>query len=309
VETWLVLAGKGRLAGQADSAVTDPRLEIFGLPAETGMYRPDLVAGRWIEADSGRQVVITQRLAESAGWQIGDLVTLSGFDGQESDWQIVGITYDPLARSAAFVPLSQLQREWGQTGLANTVWVQTIPEDAASLSAIAARLTELYEARGLDVSPGSAFRFNTITEIVEETTGGFSLIITLLAIMAVIIAVVGGVGLSGVLSLSVLERRREVGVMRSIGASNRRVISLFVGEGILLGWVSWLIALPLSIPAAYLLTTQGLSLALNQQLAYRFSPEGPLAWLAIITLLAVLASALPARSAARISVRESLAYQ
>jgi putative ABC transport system permease protein len=87
------------------------------------------------------------------------------------------------------------------------------------------------------------------------------------------------------------------------------VISLFVGEGILLGWVSWLIALPLSIPAAYLLATQGLSFALNQQLAYRFSPEGPLAWLVIITLLAVLASALPARSASRISVRESLAYQ
>jgi putative ABC transport system permease protein len=309
VETWLVTAGKGRPLGQADSSVTDPRLDIFGLPADTGMYRPNLVTGQWLGADSGRQAVITQRMAESAGWQVGDQVTLSGLNGKESDWQIIGIAYDPLARSAAFVPLGQLQREWGQTGLANTVWVQTVPEDSASLQAIAARLTELYEGRGLDVAPSSAFRFNTITEIVEETTGSFSLIITLLAIMAVIIAVVGGVGLSGVLSLSVLERRREVGVMRSIGASNRRVIGLFVGEGILLGWVSWLIALPLSIPAAYLLATQGLSFALNQQLAYRFSPEGPLAWLVIITLLAVLASALPARSASRISVRESLAYQ
>jgi putative ABC transport system permease protein len=308
VETWLVTAGKGRPVEQTEDAVTDPRLDIFGLPGGTGMYRPDLVAGRWLDTHNGRQAVITQRLAASAGWRIGDLVTLSGLNGQESDWQIIGITYDPLARSAAFVPLEQLQREWGQMGLANTLWIQTAPKDAASLTAIAARLTELYEVRGLDVAPGSAFRYTTITEIVEETTGGYSLIITLLAIMAVIIAVVGGVGLSGVLSLSVLERRREVGVMRSIGASDRRVISLFVGEGILLGWLSWLIALPLSIPAAYLLTTQGLSLALNQQLAYRFSPEGPLAWLAIITLLSVLASALPARSAARVSVRESLAY-
>jgi ABC-type antimicrobial peptide transport system permease subunit len=64
----------------------------------------------------------------------------------------------------------------------------------------------------------------------------------------------------------------------------------------------------LSIPTAYLFTTQGLSFALNQQLAYQFTPAGAISWLVIITLLAIVASALPARGAARISVRESLAY-
>ena len=309
IETWLVTPGKGRPAAQAEDAVTDPRLNLFGLPPETGMYRPSLLDGQWLSPAVGRQAVITQRLAESAGWQVGDRVTLADLSGKESDWQIAGIVYDPLARSAAFIPLAQMQREWGQTGLANTLWVQTTPQDAAGQQAIATQLSEAYNARGLEVSASSAFRFDTISEIVEETTGGFSLIITLLAIMAVIIAVVGGVGLSGVLSLSVLERRREVGVMRSIGASNRRVIGLFVGEGILLGWLSWLIALPLSIPAAYFLATTGLSFALNQQLAYSFSFSGPLVWLGIITVLAIVASALPARSAARLSVRESLAYQ
>jgi putative ABC transport system permease protein len=87
------------------------------------------------------------------------------------------------------------------------------------------------------------------------------------------------------------------------------VIRLFVGEAILLGLLSWLIALPLSIPAAYGLATQGLSFALNQQLSYNFTPLGAVLWLVIITLLAVLASLFPARSAARVSVRESLAYQ
>jgi putative ABC transport system permease protein len=126
--------------------------------------------------------------------------------------------------------------------------------------------------------------------------------------MAVIVAVVGGVGLSGVLTLNVLERRREIGVMRSIGASSWRVVNLAIGEGVLLGWLSWLIALPLSIPAAYFLATQGLSFALNQQLSYRFAPGGAILWFVIITILAILASSFPARSAAKVSVRESLTY-
>lgn len=96
--------------------------------------------------------------------------------------------------------------------------------------------------------------------------------------------------------------------MRAIGASSWQVIRLFVGEGMLLGLISWLIALPLSIPTAYFFTTKGLSLALNQQLVYQFTPAGAGLWLVIITVLAIFASALPARGASRISVRESLSY-
>ncbi len=97
--------------------------------------------------------------------------------------------------------------------------------------------------------------------------------------------------------------------MRSIGASSWQVIRLYIGEGMLLALASWLIAVPLSIPAAYFLSTQGLSIALNTQLAYRFTPSGAVLWLVIIMLLAIVASTLPARGAAKVSVRESLAYQ
>ena len=74
---------------------------------------------------------------------------------------------------------------------------------------------------------------------------------------------------------------------------------IFIGEGLVLGLLSWVIALTLSIPTAYAFTTQGLSLALNQQLVYQFTPTGAGLWLVIITILAIVASALPARGAAR----------
>jgi putative ABC transport system permease protein len=240
---------------------------------------------------------------------VGDWLTLADSDERELNVEIVGILFDPATNSSIHLPLSTLQREWNAFGQANTVWVQTNSVDADSQAMVAKALDQALERRSIETAPNSTFGENTIAGIIEQNGQRLNIIIRLLAVMAVVIALVGGVGLSGVISLSVLERRREIGVMRAIGASSWQVVRLFVGEGILLGLISWLIAWPLSIPAAYGLSTQGLSLALNQQLSYNFSPFGALVWLIIITLLAVVASMLPARGAALVSVRESLAYQ
>jgi len=307
-ESWLVLPGKARPLDQEEQQVTDARIRMFGLPPSSSMYQPDLREGRWLSAFDQRAVVITQRLASEKDWGVGDTITLTDTLERETDWQVVGITYDPLASSDIFMPLEALQQQQRSRGLTNTLWINTFngTPDAARNTAL--ELVDTFDFRKLGTTPSGTFGNLTTAEIVSQTQGGYSLIFQLLAIMGVIIAVVGGVGLSGVLTLNVLERRREIGVMQSIGASSWRVIRLSIGEGVLLGWVSWLIALPLSIPAAYLLATRGLSLALNQQLSYQFTPIGALIWLLLITILAVIASALPARSAARVSVRESLTY-
>jgi putative ABC transport system permease protein len=272
------------------------------------MYVPELQEGRWLDSSDRNAAVISSSLAAEQGWQVGKWITIKDNSGIEEDWQIIGITYDPLVGSAFFVPIRQLQRELNQAGKANTLWMRSDLQETEALQALSLDLAENFDRRNFEVAASGTFGYNTINEIVEQTQGGYSLIFQLLAIMAVIVAVVGGVGLSGVLTLNVIERRREIGVMRSIGASTWRVVNLSIGEGVLLGWLSWLVALPLSIPAAYLLATRGLSFALNQQLSYRFSFDGALLWLAIITFLAVIASFFPARSAAKVSVRESLTY-
>jgi putative ABC transport system permease protein len=307
-ESWLVISGKARPADQDESQVTDARIRMFGLPVDSSMYQADLRAGRWLSEFDQRAVVITEGLAKEKGWNIGDRITLSDTRQLDSNWDVVGITYDPLANSDVFVPLSILQHEQRQTGRTNTLWLTTYSQGSNATQSVASELVDLFESRNLEVTPAGTFGYLTMAEIVSQTQGGYSLIFQLLSIMGVIIAVVGGVGLSGVLTLNVLERRREIGVMRSIGASSWRVIRISIGEGVFLGWISWLIAVPLSIPAAYLLATRGLSLALNQQLSYQFSPTGAVIWLVLITMLALISSSFPARSAAKVSVRESLSY-
>lgn len=308
VESWLILPASARPLAQSDSSVFDARVRVFGQPPQTTMYSPDMIAGRWLQPGDTNAAVVSQQIAGEKGFVPGDILTLETNSGRTLTVEVVGIHFDPATNTSIHMPLTTLQREWGQYGRANSVWLQADAEGLEAQTAVAGATIAALEQRGISVAPSSAFGEQTIAGIVEQSGEGFSIIINLLAVMAVVIALVGGVGLSGVLSLSVLERRREIGVMRAIGASSWQVIRLFVGEGMLLGLISWLIALPLGVVAAYFLTTQGLTFALNQQLVYSFAPGGAVAWLVIITILAMVASALPARGAARISVRESLAY-
>jgi putative ABC transport system permease protein len=132
--------------------------------------------------------------------------------------------------------------------------------------------------------------------------------IALMMSMAILLGAIGGLSLAGMMSLNVIERTREIGVMRAIGASSGTISRLFIGEGLILGWLSWLIAFPLSIPAGRVMT-QALSDALGTTLVYNYTSKGALYWLAIITVLSVIASLIPSWRATRLSVRESLAYQ
>ncbi|MDJ0752910.1 MAG: FtsX-like permease family protein [Ardenticatenaceae bacterium] len=309
VESWQVTGGSARPISQPEKEVTDARISIFGQPPETTFYKPEIFEGRWLNSSDTYAVVAGSQVSSEKGWQVGDQIVLTENSGREMTVEIVGIHFDPAAGGTSLhLPLAVLQREWGQFQTANAVFVKTTQTDAEFQTAIASQVETALESQNVGVRPSSPFGENTIAEISATLSDGLDIIITLLAVMAVVIALVGGVGLSGVLSLSVLERRREIGVMRAIGASSGQVIRLFIQEGILLGWLSWIVAIPLSIPAAWYLATRGLAFALNTNLAYRFSFSGPLIWLAIITVLAIVASVFPARGAAKISVRESLSY-
>ena len=308
VESWLVLPASARPAAQDEREVSDARITLFAQPAATTLYQPEIQEGRWLHPEDTNAAVVSRQIMDEKAWNLGDTITLENENGRELNVQIVGALFDPATNTSIHVPIETVQREWRYAGLANTLWLQTSNTGGDAQAAVAEALEAELERRSISVAPSSTFGEKTIAGITEGAGEGYAIILSLLAVMAIVIALVGGVGLSGILSLSVLERRREIGVMRAIGASSWQVTRLFVGEGVLLGLISWLIALPLSIPIAYGFTTQGLSFALNQQLAYQFTPAGAALWLVIITMLAIVASALPARGAARISVRESLSY-
>ena len=137
----------------------------------------------------------------------------------------------------------------------------------------------------------------------------FNIITSVLMIMAFLLAIVGSLGLMGTMSINVLERQREIGVMRAIGASNAAILQIFVVEGMVIGALSWGAGLLLSSPISYLMSRRIGMVFAKQPLTYVYDPRGPIFWLLIVLAVAALASLVPARNAANLSVRETLAYE
>jgi putative ABC transport system permease protein len=137
----------------------------------------------------------------------------------------------------------------------------------------------------------------------------FNVLIMFLLIMAVLLALVGAIGLTGTMSLNVLERTREIGVMRAIGAADGSIFQIVVVEGLLIGLMSWFCGAILALPLGKALSNAVGSMTFRASLDYMYSTGGLGLWLAVASVLAVLASLLPARRASRVSVRDVLAYE
>ncbi|MCA9974562.1 MAG: FtsX-like permease family protein [Anaerolineales bacterium] len=127
--------------------------------------------------------------------------------------------------------------------------------------------------------------------------------------MAILLAVVGGLGLTTTMSINILERIREIGVLRAIGASDGAVQQIVLAEGIVIGLLSWVVGSLLSLPASRIMSQQVGMALLGFPLNYSFALGGTMMWLVIIIFLAAAASLGPARSASRLTIREVLAYE
>jgi len=127
-------------------------------------------------------------------------------------------------------------------------------------------------------------------------------------IMASLLAAVGVIGLTGTMTINVIESTREIGVMRSIGASHRSIFGIYITEGVVIALMAWGIGAVLSYPFSIWLT-RALGTAMSMPLSYVFSWWGIGAWFAAVVIIAVFASLLPAWRASQVSIRDAIAYE
>jgi putative ABC transport system permease protein len=190
------------------------------------------------------------------------------------------------------------------TGKANTALVTFDDLSGEDLAQAVEGLQNHFKKQGLHVA-GS----QTVADEKEQNQSTFDVVILLLMVMAALLALVGGLGLMGTMSINVLERTREIGVLRAIGAPNRGVSQVFMQEGVAIGIISWFLGILMSVPFSLVLDNAiGLPL-IGSALQLSYSYEGACAWLIIVIGLSILASGLPARSASHLTVREVLAYE
>ena len=169
---------------------------------------------------------------------------------------------------------------------------------------MAARLQEHLDAVGLKVDSTQTAQ---VTQHENELL--FTVVVSFLILMALLLAAVGGLGLTTTMSINMMERVREVGVLRAIGASNASVRRIVLAEGMAMAVISWGIGTVLSFFLSPVFSEQ-LGIALIKiPLRYHYSAGAAIIWFFILLAIAVAASLGPARDAVRLTVREVLAYE
>jgi len=128
----------------------------------------------------------------------------------------------------------------------------------------------------------------------------------LMSFATLLMAVVGGIGLFTLTSMAVHERQREIGVMRSVGATSRIIILQFLVEGVVVGLGAWLLAIPISYYLSRLLLA---SVPFNEVIKFDYTPFAPVLGLIGVMAITVLATFYPAVQAGRKTVAEILRYQ
>lgn len=130
-----------------------------------------------------------------------------------------------------------------------------------------------------------------------------------LIIMSTLVLIVGGLGLATTVSMNVLDRTKEIGVMRAVGSTNRQIIGMVLTEGIIIGLMSFILASVLSVPLSQLVSYNFGMIFFEAPLRFMSSPWAYIIWFAVVVLFASLASFIPSTNINKTKVHETLAYE
>jgi putative ABC transport system permease protein len=278
------------------------RFTVVALPPDTRLLDFEIIDGRNLTPGDTDAIVINNALAgRESKMRVGETVLLR-MEGAESTWHVVGIAREAFAPALAYIPLSFMQQR--QPGMVNALRIALENSDDEAISTVREELDRNLEQQGVRAR-GSA----TTAESRFAFDQHMLMIYVFLIVMSAIIGGVGGLGLMTTMSLNVQERRREMGVMRALGATPRIVWLMIVAEGLAIGVLSWTIAALLAWPVSKGIGNLLVKVLFRGGLDFSFEPVGLVIWMILSIVLSGGASFLPAWKASRVTVREALAYE
>jgi len=134
---------------------------------------------------------------------------------------------------AIYIPISQAQNFFG-TSEANTIIVQLANSDDATITDVSTAITDAFGGQVQVIAP---------TAILDTITTAFSTIELFLTGIAGISLLVAGIGIMNIMIVSLMERTREIGILKALGMKNRTVLSIFLSESLIIGVIGTLVGI------------------------------------------------------------------
>jgi len=280
----------------------EQRFNIVALPPGTKLLAPTLIAGRMLQAGDGDAIVVNTGLVKRyPALSVGKVVHIS-MGSTDTTWKVVGIAREPFSPPVAYIPLNFIQDR--HPGTANSLRLVLAKTDVDSVDAVKAELDKNLEQEGLHARASLSTAENRYA--FDEH---MVMIYIFLMVTSAIVGCVGGLGLMTTMSVNVLERRRELGVLRAVGATSHMVAAIVIGEGVVIGLLSWVIAALAAWPISKAVANGMIGLLFEGGLHFVFAPVGLVVWLIVSLVLGMVATLIPAWRVSRSTVRETLAYE
>lgn len=263
-----------------------------------------LIQGRWIEPTDTDAIVINHSfLNNNPNLKLGDKITLST-KGVKTDWTIVGIVKEVGSNDRAYVNHSYYQQLFNQPNQTRLLTIISTERNKEIESVIAQQVEQQLMDSNIDI-----LYSRSISEVKLLFDNHLALIAGFLIVASVLIILVGVMGLISSTEINIMERMRELGVMRSIGASPKDVLHIVIYEGILISFISWIISVIISIPLTYSIGDTFGNIFLQTSLDNIISPLGIILWLVLIIIITIIVSSSVTQKALKLPVNEVLNYE
>lgn len=285
------------------------QLQITGAETETQLYRPQLLSGRWFQPGDSNVIILSDSAASRSGLIVGGTMTVFS-----QSLTIIGTMKQPVDElgwiGAAALPIDTLNRINPPPTSFDQYIVQAKDRSPAAIDQLANQIDGVINPPAAQ-SANPKDRYQNGVETAASYTARrqqtWFVLYALLYGVALVVSAAGITGLAATLSASVLERRREIGMMRAMGGNARQVAQVFWVEGLTLGAIAWLIAALLGLPLAYAFVQMFSNTVIPTDFIVDISAF--IVMLLAVLAISALASIAPALRATRLRVAEALRYE
>ncbi len=287
--------------GTGETAIAVLGIDPVEYPKLSGM---DFQKGNAQEAFNAlaadeRNVIVNGILAASTNLKVGDVIPLATPSGIQ-DYQIVAIGGEVLSMkiNTIYISQSNMQLDFHKS---EDIFYQVDLAPGADSAAVEQRLGQVVEDY-------PQFRLVAGREYVKEFMVQYESIIAGFYVLLGVLAFPSLIAILNTLAIGVIERTREIGMLRAIGATRGQVWKTIVAEALLLSALGTAFGILAGLYLSYVFV-QGLNVAGYMKMAYTFPLDGVLAAIAAGLIFGVLAALLPARQASSMEIIRALRYE